>query len=214
MTDLVAVIRDRYQPAGCGEPVRLAEALLRRWATDAHWQPGGYTCRASAASEQPDAGAYFAIDVDVPEGARLAHPYRWDPARRQWRGWRARARRQWSRLPWTCSHDPRLPPTTRSIALDRCPCPRPFCYETAHGWRAIWRLEGRQRWRTWVESYLQAMQTVARVSGIIPDEACADPGRIFRLPFVVRDGVAQERAIDGDPENIAVWPYAWAGGAA
>ena len=88
--------------------------------------------------------------------------------------------------------------------------PALFVYHTAGGYRIIGRLPApfliatvrdAQRWAIqyvgWCE-YLLKFRIVA-------DTACKDWTRLYRLPFVVRDGVAQDHKIKGDASNVGEW---------
>lgn len=73
-----------------------------------------------------------------------------------------------------------------------------FFYSTRGGYRLVWKMavgfgiETKQDAEDWKASYLGALAEVEARYGIIGDKACKDWTRLYRLPFVVRDGVQQE----------------------
>ncbi len=73
-----------------------------------------------------------------------------------------------------------------------------FFYSTRGGYRLIWRLAqpftiaSKQDAADWSASYLAALDEIERSLGIVGDRTCKDWTRLYRLPFVTRDGVAQE----------------------
>jgi hypothetical protein len=89
--------------------------------------------------------------------------------------------------------------------------PGGFVYMTTHGYRIVYRLPepfvisepvDAERWKL---TYVAWLEYLADRYGIEADPACKDWGRIYRLPWVVRDGVRQEPATEGDPTAIGTW---------
>lgn len=81
---------------------------------------------------------------------------------------------------------------------------RPFGYWTRGGLRLMWRTNrGVDQWGHW---YLDALLSLAARYDLRPDPQCRDWTRLYRLPHVVRDGVAQEHGyMCGSPSNIGEW---------
>lgn len=79
------------------------------------------------------------------------------------------------------------------------------------GYRIVYRLHEVFPIRTrldaacWRAQYLAWVRYLARVFGIIADPQCADWTRLFRAPFVVRDGVPTEPEVIGDASRVGVW---------
>ncbi len=73
-----------------------------------------------------------------------------------------------------------------------------YYYETRGGYRLVWRLEQPFVIRTrhdaerWKASYTAALEALEADYGIVGDRTCKDWTRLYRLPFVVRDGQTQE----------------------
>ncbi len=97
-------------------------------------------------------------------------------------------------------------------------------YQTRGGWRVVFRedfpIANESDAKLWSEQYILRLGYLARAFGIVADPKCRDWTRIFRLPFVVRDGVPQQYLTHGpepdhalangdlgDPRNVAHWDY-------
>ncbi len=84
-----------------------------------------------------------------------------------------------------------------------------YMYETAGGFRIVYIqkqptvLKTFADVRAWKHLYLIIVANFARRFGIEADPKCRDWTRHFRLPFVLRDGVRQERPTVGDPFKIS-----------
>lgn len=78
-----------------------------------------------------------------------------------------------------------------------------FFYSTRGGYRLVWALEepfiiaSKQDAADWSASYLGALDEIERDLGIVGDRTCKDWTRLYRLPFVTRDGVQQEPEVAG-----------------
>lgn len=69
----------------------------------------------------------------------------------------------------------------------------------------MWRTQrGVEQWAYW---YLDALLALAVRYGLCPDPQCRDWTRLYRLPHVIRDGIAQEHGyLCGSPSSIGEWP--------
>jgi hypothetical protein len=86
--------------------------------------------------------------------------------------------------------------------------PDPFLYESSGGARAIYLLREpfvirtHEDARRWSQLYLIACAYLRRRFGLIADPACNDWQRMYRLPFVVRDGSRQTWPVFGNPIQL------------
>lgn len=174
--------------------VPLASALNRRWATDAH--SAAYSVPSVArrldsnAPERIEGGVrvvLLIVDVDCPAAHKKggATPEAWRDEQR-----------------------------ARIVTL-RETHPEAFAFETRGGLRLMARLAephvivgsrgdaSAEVHRQW---YLRQLGYLARRYGIVGDASCSDWSRLFRLPHVVRDGVAQEHPTHGTTPGA--WSYA------
>jgi len=179
---LVTVIRDRFVSSKAAEGFAvgpLVGALQRRWTHGAMAQQGfaADSRRMTKASPLPITMTCVFFDVDGP-----AH--RGEPGHAEW--W-ASDKLKIARL------------------LERMP--GLFIYTTQGGYRIVGLLPAplvlatAADVATWPTRY-HAAREVLRGFEIEADAACADVSRIFRLPFVVRGGVAQEPEIISDADAI------------
>lgn len=90
--------------------------------------------------------------------------------------------------------------------------PGAFLYQTRGGYRIVYALREPHPIRcqadddTWKARYLGWTRYLARAFDIRADENCADWTRLFRLPFVVRQGHgAQTPRTFGNPNALGVW---------
>lgn len=89
--------------------------------------------------------------------------------------------------------------------------PGGFVYMTRGGYRVVFRLADPFPIRCqrdddrWTARYASWCRYLRRRFQIEADETCSDWTRIFRAPFVVRDGVAQSPDTFGDPANLGTW---------
>jgi hypothetical protein len=78
-----------------------------------------------------------------------------------------------------------------------------YAYETRGGYRLVrplakqFIIDGPHAAQVWSASYLAALDDVRSKYGIDGDRTCADWPRLYRLPFVVRDGVQQHPDVAG-----------------
>lgn len=88
----------------------------------------------------------------------------------------------------------------------------PFGYRTRGGYRLLFlllapfviRTRGdAQKWRA---SYLNWLDVLEQGVGIVGDRSCGDWTRLYRLPFVVRDGQPQMPDVFGNAKAIGTWP--------
>jgi hypothetical protein len=86
--------------------------------------------------------------------------------------------------------------------------PGVFYYETRGGGRIVYllpkpfRIEFLGSARQWKQMYAICLAYVERCFGIEADPACSDWTRLYRLPFVVRDGESERRFTYGDLDHI------------
>jgi hypothetical protein len=86
-------------------------------------------------------------------------------------------------------------------------------FDTRGGYRLIWRLHEPQtldndyEGSIWAAIYRGWLEWLKREAGIVGDAACADWTRLFRLPFVHRDGEDQRLPAGGDL-RAGVWDFA------
>lgn len=88
--------------------------------------------------------------------------------------------------------------------------PSGFIYRTLGGYRIVYRLEGLvlrepEDAASWTARYAAWVAYLHLTFGIHADVACADWTRLYRLPFVLRDGRRQARETIGDANAIGVW---------
>ncbi len=182
----VVVVASRYVAGGAftveASTVSLADALTRAWPSDAHLQachaPRWRRRRLTGADvgRTPIAMQAFVVDLDAPGHAPT-------PA------WRAEIRSRVEKAFATWG-------------------PGFFC-TTKGGARVMWRLRDPFPIATpadaaaWRRRYLAACAALEADFDIVADRACADWTRLFRLPLVVRDGVATRPEVMGDPDKIA-----------
>ena len=95
---------------------------------------------------------------------------------------------------WDAAEEPKI---ERAVALGA------FFYSTRGGYRLVWQLvepfaiTSKQDAQDWSTSYLAALDEIERELGIVGDRTCKDWTRLYRLPFVTRDGVQQEPSVAG-----------------
>lgn len=86
-----------------------------------------------------------------------------------------------------------------------------FAFTTSNGYRIVGHLpvpmvvasgEDRAHWTT---SYLTWLAHLGRSYRIAADPACSYPECLFRLPYVVRDGVPQRPTVVGDASTVGAW---------
>jgi hypothetical protein len=86
-----------------------------------------------------------------------------------------------------------------------------YAYSTRSGWRwvvalsTIVELHTAQDWDAWRARYLRACDWLQAEHGLTADRSCSEPGRLFRLPHVVRDGVRLEPVILGSVEELGAF---------
>ena len=88
--------------------------------------------------------------------------------------------------------------------------PGAFVYRTRGGYRIVYLLDaivirdgdGLSRWKL---RYCSWIAYLGRRFEIHADASCKDATRLFRLPFVRRDGVLQELETRGEPLSMGVW---------
>jgi hypothetical protein len=89
--------------------------------------------------------------------------------------------------------------------------PGAFLYETRGGYRIVFALPAEVPLRcqadddAWTAQYESWCRYLKRRFGIVADAACSDWTRLFRAPFVTRDGVPQRPETLGDPNALGVW---------
>jgi hypothetical protein len=89
--------------------------------------------------------------------------------------------------------------------------PGVLMYTTRGGYRLVYALRRpheiwtRHNDATWTAGYESWCNYLARTFGIKADKSCADWTRLYRAPFVVRDGIPQKPSTCGDPANLGVW---------
>ena len=176
-----------------GTVVTLAEALTRRWPTDAYavqyMADGGPAGALRLSVVAPKAGARVVlgcefVDVDDP----VTH-LTGAPARDEWRA-----------------------VESAKIQALRVDVPGVFAYDTLRGYRLVARRPSAYPIATaadaeaWRDVVARRLAWLSRRYGIVGDPTCHDWTRFMRLPHVVRDGVAQEHATVGDPHAVGEWP--------
>jgi len=89
--------------------------------------------------------------------------------------------------------------------------PGAFIYRGNGGYRTLYRLpepvilRTRQDAAAWSATYLAWRKYILDRYDIVLDPSMQDWTRIYRLPYVCRDGVDQNHDAWGDPTNIGVW---------
>ncbi|MGO9834947.1 MAG: hypothetical protein ACLP1X_12075 [Polyangiaceae bacterium] len=162
----------------------LSEVLTTRYPTDAHFQAVtsniARRLNNDAIGKAPISVVYYVGDVDDPVAHLLDVP-----ARASWR-------------------EAELEKITRL----RRKHPRVILYDTRGGYRIIFSCAepfaictDADR-ETWWARYLAFRRYVFNVSGIIVDKTCKDFGRLYRLPYVRRDGQDTPWGMLGDPIGI------------
>lgn len=178
---ILVPVMDRYakawprhgEQADCAEPFTFEQAFSERFDDDPH-----FTAYAPVNDHRLDHGAIglvpitmqlFVVDVE-PAGHAPRTP-EWDAAEQ--------------------------PKIQQAIALGA------FYYGTRGGYRLIWQLvepftiASKQDAEDWKASYVAALDEIERELGIVGDRACKDWTRLYRLPFVTRDGVQQVPTVAG-----------------
>ncbi len=203
MTDAVLVLRDKYARGWplrkadtpfCdrdrGASVSLSAAFAAQYPTDAHFSAyasehgvrfNSDVLQPSVVSTLPNGGVAmvaFVVDIDAPNHAPTE--------------------------PWRTTERDKLGRVWAAV-------PGFHYFETRGGYRLVWRLSE----LVWIRSYHDADVWTARykawlaglktLSGIEGDDACTDWTRLYRLPFVVRDGQPQGYPAGGDL-TAGVWP--------
>jgi DNA-binding transcriptional regulator YiaG len=167
-------------------------ALTNRFKTDAHTVAYVYRCLPKRINEEGRASldpysqpvmTWFIIDVDGKE----------DGQKRASAEWRAGEEKKIARL----------------LEVH----PGAFRYDTRGGYRLIYRLAYPRRPKgpngepTWSRFYSTCLAYLNEAFGIKADDACKDWTRLYRLPFVMRDGELQLPLTTGDPTNIGYWTF-------
>lgn len=176
----VAVVEDRGVPADREEGaqvVPLAMALSHSWRSDAHFQQGfaiGHARR--FVKGEAVTLTCIAFDFDAPGHAMTAE-------------WEAEAKAK------------------IGAALEAHPSG--FGYLTKNGARLLWAVEPvtidtPEAARVWSRRYLTTIAYLCRRFGLEADASCHEPSRLFRLPRVVREGVATAPLTIGSPSAIGV----------
>jgi hypothetical protein len=100
-----------------------------------------------------------------------------------------------------------LPKIVALLALH----PGGFYYETKNGYRIVYAaanpirivdLSDADAWKLLYPSWVRYLK---RRFGIVADLACKEWQRLFRLPFVTRDGQVENRPTIGDPDKVGPW---------
>jgi hypothetical protein len=183
-----------------GEIASLGDILTRHWSTDAHMAlytlPGDAVCprlnksaiswfQTQYAVQQPML-SIIAIDVDMPGHGEV---YNWTNKAE----WPQVMQRWYEGVNASMSAIPEL--ATAGT------------YLTAGGLRFVWPLaEHRQIGVTLGDSYLRQFVAYLQRGGLEADAACTQWNRLFRLPFVVRDG--QTQTLPASFENMAALDWA------
>lgn len=209
----VVVFPDKYTPGWNGEHeefqqerldrfdvMPLREALTTEWQTDAHF--AGYVCPGMERQPRLNLSSLgwfqshrpgqipelrtVAVDLDFPEHGE-DQQYGWEN-----RGdWPPEMRRWWERVQRAHDQTPEL----QSAGM----------YLTRGGMRYVWPLAEERR--VGVElggSYLNQYLTYLEDRGL-PLDFLDEWNRLFRLPFVVRDGVMQNRSMNIDSMEPLDW---------
>lgn len=86
-----------------------------------------------------------------------------------------------------------------------------YAYSTRAGWRWVVALaqpaliHTAQDWADWRASYGALCDWLEREHGLAADRSCSEPGRLFRLPDVVRDGVRQVPTVLGSVDELGAF---------
>lgn len=91
--------------------------------------------------------------------------------------------------------------------------PGAFVYRTRGGYRCVYAaprivLRTDEDAAAWKRLYVGSVRYLAERYAIEADAACADWTRLYRLPFVRRDGTCEERETLGDASSLGAWTYA------
>lgn len=175
----------------------IAQALRDHSPFDSHFTayapPScGYLLAKKGRWEAPEAAAgtldpvrvlLLVVDVDDPERATDGH------ARADWRSSeRDKCHRLWALRPGFAR------------------------YDTKGGYRLVWALTMPFIIRTpdddarWSSQYEAALDWLQSQLGIVADRSCKDWTRLYRLPFVTRDGVLQTNQVEGDM-GAGAWTF-------
>ena len=110
------------------------------------------------------------------------------------------------------NHAPRTPEwdADQQPRIERAISDGAFFYSTRGGYRLVWTIapfaiatpHDAERWKA---SYLAALDDVRERYGIDGDRNCKDWTRLYRLPFVTRDGSEQQPEVS-DLRAIQRWP--------
>jgi len=187
-------------------PMSLEEALARQWTSDAHFcqysvwlddQPFARTWRLKHGSlstlenETPfhARASVLAIDIDLAkneDGSKAAWP---EGGYETW---------------------------VEAIRERQDEASYATVYKTAHGARLVWPLSEpfvlvQRTAKVWRDAYAQFALKLGPIgpNGEVPDRVCADWTRLFRLPNVVREGVAQDGELSvgsGQPLELELNP--------
>src|SRR6185369_4042154 len=179
---LVTVLAERTLPADRSEgacKVELPAALTQPQATDAHFMQGHAPHGRRFVKGEPATMTAIALDFDAPDHAMT-------PA------WAAETQAKIEAL----------------LAAHR----GGFGYMTKNGARVVWAIEpvaisDAESACNWSRRYLSFVAYLRRCWQLEAD-ALHDHTRLFRLPFVVRDGVAQRPLTIGDPRAIGALDWA------
>lgn len=183
MIATVAVVRDRYVAGDSAEGVGvggLAAALAKRWPSDAHFQAGTTASgrRITRASlEEGVTMTALVIDLDPPHHAA-------DPT-------------------WSEATVAKL----EALIAER----GGVAHATRVGWRYVVALaspivlRSAADWDAWRLRYEAACAELSSRWALAPDLACSDPGRLFRLAFVVREGEKLEPRTFGDLSRLGAF---------
>jgi hypothetical protein len=180
---MITVVASRYVAGDSTEGAAvgsLAAALAKRWPSDAHFQAGTTASGrriTRAALEEGVTMTAFAIDLDPPHHAA-------DPI-------------------WSEATVAKL----EALIAER----GGVAHATRVGWRYVVALaspivlRSSADWDAWRLRYEAACAELSSCWGLAPDLACSDPGRLFRLAFVVRDGQALEPRTLGDLRQMGAF---------
>jgi len=90
--------------------------------------------------------------------------------------------------------------------------PGAFFYRTRGGYRIVYALDGvilhsPADADAWSSTYVALCAYLKRAFDILVDASCFQWNRLFRAPWVVRDGKRQIHEVIGSPDAIAIWTY-------
>lgn len=173
-----------------GRIMPLRQALTQRWNTDAHMAPYSVPAEDSLPRLNKPSLKWFqsqsmtfspqldivAVDVDMPGHGEVfdwTNMDRWSPPMRTW----------YARIDAALQSIPEL--QTAGV------------YMTRGGLRFVWPLAAHRRIGVALgDSYLRQFVAYLQQKGLPADKSCTQWNRLFRLPFVVRDGQALNLGID------------------